>query len=306
MGLGDWKSRCDKSRCGGVPWRLRTELSVRHGDGRRRCRGTAVPLRLLAADRRGLAERRSPRPAASSAIPAIPSALPCWRTPTTALSTWTTQTLCVGSFSQGLCFRALGGRPAEWLDYDGQVPAGQRGPTGREERDLPSARTCPTTNDCPRGGCFLWPFRTARSLPRSAAFRGRVRSWCRCGSTTTRCGSSLQPRRQAADPAGRPGRASLGLLADGEGPRSGIASCSSSATRSRTAVCGHSTRGRKTIRRLTAYEHYIQWISGNRGGRVVLALANADCSQWHAVEYDLARDRQELSTPARPRLPSMD
>ena len=48
------------------------------------------------------------------------------------------------------------------------------------------------------------------------------------------------------------------------------------------------------IRRLTTSEHYIHWISGNRGGRVMLGLANADCSQWYAVEYDLARDRQEL------------
>ncbi|MCX7425652.1 MAG: hypothetical protein NTW96_08525 [Planctomycetia bacterium] len=48
------------------------------------------------------------------------------------------------------------------------------------------------------------------------------------------------------------------------------------------------------IRRLTASEHYIHWISGNRSDRVILALANADCSQWHAIEYDLARDRQKL------------
>ena len=35
-------------------------------------------------------------------------------------------------------------------------------------------------------------------------------------------------------------------------------------------------------------------MSGNRAGRVLLALANVDCSQWHAIEYDLGRDRAEL------------
>jgi len=48
------------------------------------------------------------------------------------------------------------------------------------------------------------------------------------------------------------------------------------------------------IRRRTASRDYIHWVSANRGGRVLLGLANADRSQWYALEYDLAHDRSEL------------
>jgi len=48
------------------------------------------------------------------------------------------------------------------------------------------------------------------------------------------------------------------------------------------------------IRRLTSYDHYVQWISGNRDGKVWLGLSNKDYSEWSAIELDLASDQQRL------------
>ena len=203
------------------------------------------------------------------------------------------QTLFLGSFSQGLCFLPLDDRPAEWLDYDGELLAGQR-PRPGEKNFIMHMQDVPDDERLPSGRLLSLAvqdgkvFASVGGFSRQGAFLVSVRM----DNHKVHVISSSRGNKQQTplDGLDEPPLVFLPMVKDPARHRLVFVV---SHPLSHSGLWALDTQ-KEEIRRLTASEHYIQWISGNRGGRILLALANADCSQWHAVEYDLARDRQEL------------
>jgi hypothetical protein len=199
--------------------------------------------------------------------------------------------LCLGSFSQGLCFVPLQGGPIEWLQYDGQEAAERRPPPGEDvvyhrhdaydDEILPSPRVLSLAVQDGKAFASLGGF----------SGRGSFLVSVRLDTHKVRVISSSRGARQQTplDGLAEPPLIFLPFVKD---PARGRLLFAVSHPLSHSGLWELDTRTEK-IRRLTASQHYIHWISGNRAGRVLVALANADCSQWQAVEYDLAGDRLE-------------
>jgi hypothetical protein len=203
------------------------------------------------------------------------------------------QTLCLGSFSQGLCFLPLDDRPAEWLDYDGELSPGQR-PHPGEKNVILHIKDVPDDERLPSGRLLSLAVQDGKVFASVGAFsrQGSFLVSVRLDNHKVRIITSSRGNKQESplDGLDEPPLVFLPMVKDPARHRLVFVV---SHPLSHGGLWALDTQT-EAVRRLTAYEHYVQWISGNRGGRVVLALANAACSQWHAVEYDLARDRQEL------------
>ena len=205
------------------------------------------------------------------------------------------QTLYLGNYAQGLCFVPLDGKPADWLEYDGAVPPALRVRDQSTEKNvIRHLREVPDDERLPSGRLLSLAVQDGKVFASVGAFsrQGTFLVSVRLDNHKVRIIASSRGSKQQTplDGLDEPPLVFLPLVKDPARHRLVFVV---SHPLSHSGLWALDTRTEE-IRRLTASEHYIQWISGNRGGRVLLALANADCSQWYAVEYDLARDRQEL------------
>ena len=253
--------------------------------------GTAAPLRLPATDCRGLGQRATP-PCPRGAIPATRLAPPFCPTRTIAISTWTSATLCIGSFSQGLCLVPLQGGAAEWLEYDGQEPPDRRVPT--RENVIHHFQDVPDDERLPSGRVLSLAVQDGKAFASVGAFsrQGSFLVSVRLDDHKVRIISSSRGAKQQTplDGLAEPALVLLPLVKDPVRRRLLFVV---SHPLSHSGLWELDAQTEK-IRRLMACEHYIHWISGNRAGRVLLALANVDRSTWYAIEYDLVHDRAEL------------
>jgi hypothetical protein len=247
-----------------------------------------IAVDLDTAERRVLAKRSYPRD--SLGAPRLPYVDNC-------CFDMDERTLCVGSFLQGLCLVPLQGGPAEWLEYEGQESATSRGPMGEnvvrhlkdadDDELLPSRRVLSVAVQ--DGKAYL----SVGAFSGQGAFLVMVR----LDNHKVRVISSSRGAKHQTPLDGLEEPPLIFLPFVKDPPRRRLLFVVSHPL-SHSGLWELDTQTEK-IRRLMPSEHYIHWISGNRAGRVLLALSNVDCSQWHAVEYDLARDRAELIYSSR-------
>jgi tetratricopeptide (TPR) repeat protein len=201
-------------------------------------------------------------------------------------------TLCIGSFSQGLFLMPLQGGAGEWLEYDGQPPPQRRSPTGgnviRHFRDVPADERLPSGRVLSLAIQDGKVFASVGAFSRQGSFLVSVR----LDNHKVRIISSSRGTEHQSPLGGleQPPLILLPLVKDL--PRHRLLLVVSYPL-SHCGLWELDTLTEK-IRRRTASRDYIHWVSANRGGRVLLGLANADRSQWYALEYDLAHDRSEL------------
>ncbi len=202
------------------------------------------------------------------------------------------RTLCIGSFLQGLCLAPLRDGPAEWIEYEGQEAATRRGETGEnvvrhikdaaDDELLPSRRVLSLAVQDGKAFVSVGTFSGQGVFLASVSLdKHKVRV-----ITSSRGAAQETPLDGLAEPP-------LIFLPFVKDPARHRLLFAVSHPLSHSGLWELDTQTEK-IRRLLACEHNVHWMSGNRAGRVLLALANVDCSQWHAIEYDLGRDRAEL------------
>jgi hypothetical protein len=242
-----------------------------------------IAVDMDSAERRILPKRGYPRDSVGAAV--LPYADNCH-------FDMDDRTLCVGSFSQGLCLVPLQGGPAEWLAYEGQEPASWRTSTGenvvRHFKDVPDDERLPSGRVLSLAVQDGKVFASVGAFARQGAFLLSVR----LDNHKVRIISSSRGAKQQTplDGLAEPPLVVLPLAKDPVRHRLLFVV---SHPLSHSGLWELHTQTEK-IRRLVPSGHYVHWISGNRAGRVLLALANVDRSQWYAVEYDLAHDRAEL------------
>ena len=242
-----------------------------------------IAVNLDSGERRALSTRGYPRDSVGAAV--LPYADNCH-------FDMDERTLCVGSFSQGLCLVPLQGGAAEWLEYEGEEPPDRRVPT--RENLIRHFKEVPDDERLPSGRVFSLAVQDGKVFASVGAFsrQGSFLVSVRLDNHKVRVISSSRGARQqtSLDGLAEPPLIFLPLVKD---PARRRLLFVVSHPLSHSGLWELQTQTEK-IRRLMPCEHYIHWISGKRADRVLLALANVDRSQWHAVEYDLAHDRAEL------------
>jgi hypothetical protein len=177
----------------------------------------------------------------------------------------------VGSFYQGILLLPLGGGPPVWLQHRDDVNVQQQLPSNRVfSLAALDGKLYASVGAFSGEGTFLVSVdladRSVRTISSSRAVTGRP----------------LDDREQ-------PPLVFLPMLKD---PRQHRVLFVVSYPLADAGLWEIDTRGDR-IRRLTAHDRYVSWISDVRDGCVLLALANASATQWEAIEYDLARDASQ-------------